>query len=353
MEKTALQLLIDRITQRRDLNFDALEMISSYLISHPRFITSEMIGEMLSASSMSKEDAYRFLLMAAMGLDTHSNEHDRFIEDEYLKRSIRLLDKRLFCRDPYYSTIVFPNVTEGRWTLTQQSYAPYELIPYDDIVVLDDLTEIPSVGFFDEEFIYPAVLEDDNEWMMVTPEETGTIREDIAKASGNVVTFGLGLGYYPFMVSNKPDVRSVTIVEIDETVAELFQKHILPQFPNKDKIHVVCSDGFEYARDIMPSGHFDHAFVDMWHDASDGLPMYIKMKKLESYNPDTSFGYWIERSILSRLRWFVFDALTEDGAGDIVLPKGSYILSPDRLEHYLKDDFLKDIAPLLVFKNAQ
>jgi hypothetical protein len=339
------------LEDRRDINFDVLEIISSYLISHPRFITAEMMGDMLSSSSLSKEDAFRFLLSAALGLDSSANERDRRIEDEYLKRSVRLLDKRMFADDPYYSLIKFPEVSEGRWSFARQSYAPFELIPYDDIEVLDDFTEIPKVGFFDEEFIYPTVLQDDNEWMMVTPEETGTIRSAIEAASGDVVTFGLGLGYYPFMVSLKRDVRSVTVIELDDTVAELFQKHLLPQFPNKEKIHIVVSDGFVYARDIMPGKHFDHAFVDMWHDASDGLPMYIRMKKLESYNPDSKFEYWIERSILSRLRWFVFDSLTEDGAGDIVLPKDMPFLSPERLSYCLKEPFLRDLAPFLTLKN--
>ena len=83
-------------------------MISSYLIKSPRFITIEMMEEMLSASSMSKEDVYRILLSAALGLDSQTNDHDRIIEDEYLKRSVRLLDKAAFCGDPYYSFIRFP-----------------------------------------------------------------------------------------------------------------------------------------------------------------------------------------------------------------------------------------------------
>ena len=70
---------LDLITQRRDLNFDVLEMISSYLINHPRFITAEMMGDMLSSSSLPVEDAYRLLLSAALGLDPSANDRDRRI----------------------------------------------------------------------------------------------------------------------------------------------------------------------------------------------------------------------------------------------------------------------------------
>ncbi|MBR4485619.1 MAG: hypothetical protein IKO97_10465, partial [Erysipelotrichaceae bacterium] len=302
-------------------------------------------------SSLSREDAFRFLLSAALGLDPSVNERDRRIEDEYLKRSVRLLNKRTFADDPYYSLIKFPEVSEGRWSFARQSYAPYELIPYDDIEVLDDFTEIPMVGFFDEEFVYPAVLENGNEWMMVTPEETGTIRAAIDAASGDVITFGLGLGYYPFMVSRKQNVRSVTVIETDGTVIDLFERYLLPQFPNREKIKVLNADGFAYARDIMPKEHFDHAFVDMWHDASDGLPMYIKMKRLESLNSDTSFLYWIERSILSRLRWFVFDSLTDGSDEDAKLLKDIHMMSQEKIEYCLQDAFLRDLASVVTFKD--
>jgi hypothetical protein len=52
----------------------------------------------------------------------------------------------------------------------------------------------------------------------------------------------------------------------------------------------------------MPAEHFDVAFVDTWRDASDGAPMYERMKRLEHLSPDTEFIYWIENFLISRLR---------------------------------------------------
>ena len=49
-------------------------------------------------------------------------------------------------------------------------------------------------------------------------------------------------------------------------------------------------------------GRFDVAFVDTWRDASDGAPMYKKMKALEKHSPNTSFLYWVEGFLRSRLR---------------------------------------------------
>ncbi|MFS0823148.1 hypothetical protein [Bacillus sp. 1P02SD] len=124
------------------------------------------------------------------------------------------------------------------------------------------------------------------------------MKEAVEKASGNVLTYGLGLGYYAYMVSEKPNVESVTIVDSNEDVIDLFQTYILPQFTNAKKIKIIKEDAFEYARERMPKGNYDFVFTDLWHDVSDGIDMYVEMKKYEKTCPTTEFSYWIEKSIL-------------------------------------------------------
>ena len=124
-------------------------------------------------------------------------------------------------------------------------------------------------------------MEDGQEWMAIKPNEIETMRQPIARAAGQVVAFGLGMGYYAFMVSEKPEVKTLTIVERDENVIALFREHILPQFPKKEKIDIVWQDAFEFATNCMSDGYYDHAFVDLWHDVSDGYPLYKQMKALE------------------------------------------------------------------------
>ena len=71
------------------------------------------------------------------------------------------------------------------------------------MVLYPDLTEYATLGFFEEEFFFPAVLEDGNEWVTLTPVDLDTCEEAIRKARGKVITFGLGLGYYAYMCSEK------------------------------------------------------------------------------------------------------------------------------------------------------
>ncbi len=61
----------------------------------------------------------------------------------------------------------------------------------------------------------------------------------------------------------------------------------------------------------MPSEEYDYAFVDTWRDASDGVPMYERMKALEHLSQSTVFSYWIESFILSRKRAQKYEILRE------------------------------------------
>ena len=51
----------------------------------------------------------------------------------------------------------------------------------------------------------------------------------------------------------------------------------------------------------MIPGKYDFVFTDLWHDVSDGIDMYLKMKEYEKQSPDSVFTYWIEKSILCYL----------------------------------------------------
>ena len=66
--------------------------------------------------------------------------------------------------------------------------------------------------------MFPAILENDRIWMTVTPNEIETMKEPVDQAFGNVLTFGFGLGYYAYMISEKEEVTSITVVEINGDV---------------------------------------------------------------------------------------------------------------------------------------
>lgn len=329
-----------------DNNYRLTRLYSKYLSDAPRLVDSNMINELTKSCGISEEYAFGLILSAAFGLDTENNKDDRRFEREYIIPSIKKLDPKRYTENPYYRNIKIPDAISGRWRLTTRTYEPYQGFICDDLIPLADYKEIPSLGFFSEKFDFPAILENENEWMTLTPVDLDTCTDAIDVAKGKVVTFGLGLGYYTYMVSEKEEVSSITVVDISDDAIGMFKKHILPQFPHKEKVHIVKSDAFEYAEKIMPGEKFDYAFADTWRDVSDGFDMYIKMKKLESLNKETEFGYWIEGLILSHLRWLVFEELWDSAniGGALSVLDNVKLDSFDDIFNMLSNDSLKKLS---------
>lgn len=277
-------------------NFEVIGMVAYYLVNHSDYITKQMVNELSYLAKISNDEAFFILFCEAVGLDIIDNEEDKYLAMSYLKKGIKKLDKSVYENNPYYKNIKTIEDKIGNWEFRYLKYKPYEAFIYDDLII-DGLKEIPCVGYFDEEFEYFAVLENGNEWMLITPNEINTMQPVIDSVSGDVVTFGLGLGYFAYMASEKDNVKSVTIVERDENVIELFSEYILPQFKYKDKIHIVCEDAFDFASRMAG---YDCAFVDLWHDVGDGVNLYLRMKQLEKEN--IKYYYWIEKSLRSHIR---------------------------------------------------
>ena len=302
---------IERLNLTFDLNYKITALYANYLNIYPEIITEEMMNELCADGDITKKEAIVALLCELFGLDDANGGIERKLIRDYITPSVRILDINKYTENPYYKNVGFDDVQDGAWEIKWEYYPPYRAAICDDMIINDDFSEVPPLGFFTEGFRFPAILEDGNEWMTLTPVDVDTCENAIAAARGKVITFGLGLGYYAYMVALKSEVESVTVVEKNPKVIELFKKHILPSFPCPAKINIVNCDAFEYAEYVMPIESYDYAFVDIWRDASDGTPIYDKMKKLEELSPQTKFDYWIENFLISHKRASRFANLYE------------------------------------------
>lgn len=323
-------------------NLDALDRMSGFLLRHSRLIAQEDV-DVIADMGVSREDAVRMLLAGACGLDKEERPEDRIMEEQYFRPSLARLSPQEYQQNPYMRLIRFPRAKSGRWEMTRLAYAPYEIFVRDELLRLPDGREIPRLGYFEEEFAYPAVLENGREWMTVTPNEIATMEGAIEQARGDVVAMGLGLGYFALMASEKEDVRTVTIIERDRDVIALVRRQILPQFPQRKKVKILCADAFEFAQRTLPDMAADFVFVDLWHDVSDGAAMYLRMKRLEARCPGKEFVYWIEPSMLAFLRGLALeewaDGKIEAFAG--VLNAG---MDEEEVRAALRDENLREKA---------
>lgn len=338
-----------KLAEQREANNNAAWSMSEYINETPCAITERLMKEADPSGELPEEILYAAFMAGFCGI----SEDDTTI-NEYFHDAVHCLETRKYRDNPYLKNIKFPDTATRHWKFTHYSYRPYEAFICNDIDIDKNLREVPQIGFFRERFAYPAVEQDGREWMAVKPSEIETMRAPIEEATGRVVTFGLGLGYFAYMVSEKPDVTSLDIVERSEEAIALFERHILPQFPNKEKIRIIRSDAFWFLNENMwqdarqeasgqckrsteegqclerqnregrntqrgtetanqekMRGRYDYAFIDLWHDTADGLEMYLKAKRIENKlhtaGLQTKFAYWVEKSLLSAFRWTVFE----------------------------------------------
>ncbi len=308
MENT--NALVQKLRKRREENNDIAARIVRYLSDIPAFITKEMIDE-IGVDKRYEEGVYRSMFATAIGLDSENNAEHARLEREYINRGIERRDRKSYMDDPFFKCIKIDEAHTKHWKLGFIEYKPYEAFVCGEYYFDDILTEAPQIGYFDEPFTFPAVFQDDREWMAIKPNETETMTDDIAKVKGKVVTFGLGIGYFAHNASIKSDVESVTIVERDPEVIELFEKCILPQFKYKEKIRIIKSDVIDYVRHQMKPGEFDYVYADIWHDAYDGVEPYAAIKQEEHRFQGTEFLYWIENTLLSNIRFGAFEYIIE------------------------------------------
>ena len=271
-----------------------LTLMSEYLTFTPCAIRPEDVTALAADCSLSLNEAYMALLATHCGLDTALPEDARLYRS-YFPQMMHQLDPAVYEADAYFRTVKPAGGANAAIDLVYETVEPMELFVADDFRVDKQGRIFPQLGWFDRAFSFPAIREDGRVWMTVTPNEINTIQPAVQESRGKVLTYGLGLGYYAFHCLLKEDVSSVTVVEKNPAVIDVFTRLLLPFFPRKEALHIVQADAFDYAANTMPHEGFDTVFTDLWHDVADGIPLYRQMKALET--PGPHYLYWIEKTL--------------------------------------------------------
>ena len=225
-----------------------------------------------------------------------------------LNNAFNLLDINEYKNNPYVKNIKLDKViVDKNHKFENLNYKPFECFLYKNIEIGNDYLEHYKLGYFNDNYSYITLLEDESIWMLITPHEINTMKEAVEKAHGKVITFGLGLGYYAYMCSLKENVESVTIIEKDKKTIELFKEFILPQFKNKEKIIIINDDAIKYCENKID---YDYGFVDIYKDEQDGLVLYIKMYQ-NLVKQNFHVDYWIEEGMIIILRRALITLLYE------------------------------------------
>ena len=289
------------------------EIINQFYLSLTASDTGRIRHMMENGTSLN--DAYFKHISSRM--DPESRRLLKSVSKGYGLDTIRILESKHFTDNPYYQLLRrIPNFSKGNIVYRQLKTGAYIPLTIEEKVENPSrfYADISPLGAFPEDFYYPVIMQNKRIWMSFAPHDTETSEYQIAHAHGKVLTYGLGLGYFAYMASEKKDVESVTVIEFDPEIIRLFKEHLLPVFPHPEKIRIIQGDAVAYGKEAKEK--YDYLFADIWHDAEDGLPFYILMKKNERIAKVCE--YWIEQDMLVYLRRYVLSLLEEeaDGATD-------------------------------------
>lgn len=215
-------------------------------------------------------------------------------------------------RSSYHSHVSLDLVKNEHFSYQTEKTAGHELFNTDCIQKdpKRELNDWMKLRAMDRNFDAIYLYQDEKDWMMDAPSEAATNDVPAAKAHGNVLTFGLGIGYFIYMALMNPHVDTVTCIESSSQVIEMFNRFLYPQFPQDKKVNIIEGDAFSYYRReyLAP---YDYIFTDIWQSSIDGLNCIEKLL-MQDNEPLEKADFWIEDScfeIMWTLIFLYFDAL--------------------------------------------
>ncbi|MFA7019984.1 MAG: hypothetical protein WC215_00275 [Bacilli bacterium] len=289
-------------------NIFASDVFLNYLLNSNQ-LSLEREFKRRSANANYKDQHYASTLVDALA---SNSRQEKELLLSHLDGRCALLSSDYYQRNAFLKAIDFSEQTLGKWRLTFDHYSPFQAFTYRDIhITASNFEEKTRLGFFEENFSFPVIMENDRVWMSVTPHEIETMEPAIEASRGVVVVMGLGLGYFPFMIAQKEGVKKVVIFEKDKDIIVLFSSFLLPQFPNNEKITVVQADALLNFNECLANSNPDYVFIDIWQSVDDGLPLFVKFKEKEKEFPATRFSYWIEKSLIAMMRRVIITIFEE------------------------------------------
>ena len=281
---------INEVIRNNQVNTWIAELFNE-VNSYTDFFSFEKIDNYVK-QGLSEPEAFVNIMYDEFNFDKN-DEETIGITDEYCVKRIKCLEAKEYLNNKYVQTIK----ATGRYkqySLRNITYEPYQTFAYDEISVSKDYKEYSAIGYFKKPFSYLALCEGNNIWMSLNPNEIETMKPYIDKGHGNVLVLGLGMGYVPFMMALKDEVKHITIIEKEQNIINLFNNLLFPHFISKNKITIIKDDAIKYA---SKNNKYDYIFADLWHTPEDGLDLYIKLKRISR-----DIDCWLETSLIAMLR---------------------------------------------------
>lgn len=181
-------------------------------------------------------------------------------------------------------------------TIPANTYHPVDYMKFDEM----GEPYLP-LRRFNQSITLPMICDENVGWMSPELFEKTTMQEAVDHATGNVLVVGLGIGFYPFNILMKEDVKKVTIIERNQDIIALFKKNILPQFPRREDVEIIQGDALDLlSNDFLKT--YDYTFVDIWRNEDDGVQILSSVFKCLDFREKLNVDFWIEDAILEQVK---------------------------------------------------
>jgi len=213
-------------------------------------------------------------------------------------------DLKILTENPYYKQIKLDSVYSETVRYEKSTIKKRTLIPMNFHKPIGKyLFHQHPIGYFETDIDLPVLKEGSNKvWMSPAISEIESMGDGIEKGHGKCMTMGLGIGVLQYLWLLKDEVESVTIIEFNQDVIDLFEKYIRPQFKTNKKLEIIHGNAFDYYNDEFLN-QFDYVYVDFWESTEDGLEFYTKLMEKKINFPH--IDYWIEDSMLYALKYII------------------------------------------------
>ena len=106
---------------------------------------------------------------------------------------------------------------------------------------------------------YVRLMHEGEVVMSNTDMEKRTNADFCRKAYGDVLIGGLGIGMIILAIQDKPEVKSITVIEKNQEVIDM----VASQLKFNEKVKIVCADVFEWKPDRGVK--YDVSYMDIWN----------------------------------------------------------------------------------------
>ena len=135
--------------------------------------------------------------------------------------------------------------------------------------------------------------------------EKNTNREFCSKAYGDIIIGGLGIGMIIMAIQDKPEVKSITVIEKNQEVIDM----VASQLDFNEKVNIICADVFEWKPERGVK--YDMAYMDIWNWINEGVykkemqPLkrkYARFLRSKDINPNRFNKCWAEYQAKNGIR---------------------------------------------------